>query len=238
MRTKNSIETLLPKEFMKNTDIPTKAKTIMVALISLLLDTKAMDTGVIFASNSKLREMTQLGADSLRDGLRWLQLYGLIERTAGKTWKAGEPKQASEYTINFEKLTQPLKMKSFDDVFAKFMKKPVQEAKIVQEVEPIQEAEEEFEDMIIDEKKLQTSQWMKALEDEEEEETLPRNKKNNWIDVPSFDGCSAAEANNRLNNFYSDLQFMEMAGKISREKGIEMCEEAEARYESHTRKNF
>lgn len=230
MRPKNSIETLLPKEFMKNTDIPTKAKTIMVALISLLLDTKAMDTGVIFASNSKLREMTKLGADSLRDGLRWLQLYGLVDRTAGRTWKAGEPKQASEYTINFERLTQPLQMKTFEDVFAKFMKKPVQEAALVQE------PEETFEDMVIEEEKIEAPQWMKALEDDEEEEALPRNKKNNWIDVPSFDGCSKAEADNRLNNFYSDLQFLEMAGKISREKGSEMCAKAEARYESHTRK--
>ena len=229
MRPKNSIETLLPKEFMKNTDIPTKAKTIMVALISLLLDTKAMDTGVIFASNSKLREMTKLGADSLRDGLRWLQLYGLIDRTAGRTWKAGEPKQASEYTINFENLSKPLQMKTFEDVFAKFMKKPVQEAALVQE------PEEAFEDMVIEEEKIEAPQWIKALEDDEEEEALPRNNRNNnHLEVPSFDGCSAAEANNRLNNFYSDLHFMEMAGKISREKGIEMCEEAEARYESLT----
>lgn len=237
MRTKSSIETLLPKEFTENTDIPTKAKTIMVALISLLLDTKAMDTGVIFASNSKLRQMTQLGTDSFRDGLRWLQLYGLIERTAGKTWKAGEPKQASEYTINFERLTQPLQMKTFEDVFSKFMKKPVQEAKIVQEVEPIQEAEDTFEEMVIEEKKLQAPQWMKVLEEDDEKELSPRNNRsNNHIEVPSFDGCSAAEADNRLNNFYSDLQFLEMAGKISREKGIEMCDEAEARYESYTRK--
>lgn len=236
MRTKNSIETLLPKEFMENTDIPTKAKTIMVALISLLLDTKAIDTGVIFASNTKLREMTKLGADSLRDGLRWLQLYGLIERTAGKTWKAGEPKQASEYTINFEKLTQPFQMKTFEDVFAKFMNKPIQDAKIVQEPEPVQEPEEAFEEMVIEEEKIEAPQWLKALEDDEEEEELPRNKKNNWIDVPSFDGCSKAEADNRLNNFYSDLQFLEMAGKISREKGSEMCAKAEARYESYTRK--
>ena len=228
MRTTNSIETLLPKEFMENTDIPTKAKTIMVALISLLLDTKAMDTGVIFASNSKLREMTKLGADSLRDGLRWLQLYGLVERTAGKTWKAGVPKQASEYTINFEKLTQPLQMKTFEDVFAKFMKKPVQEAKIVQE------PEEAFEDMVIEEEKLETSQWMKALEDDDEEVSPRNNRNNNHLEVPSFDGCSKAEADNRLNNFYSDLQFLEMAGKISREKGSEMCAKAEARYESLT----
>lgn len=229
MRTKNSIETLLPKEFMKNTDIPTKAKTIMVALISLLLDTKAMDTGVIFASNSKLREMTKLGADSLREGLRWLQLYDLIERTAGKTWKAGEPKQASEYTINFENLSKPLQMKTFEDVFAKFMKKPTQETKIVQE------AEEAFENMVIEEEKVEAPQWMKVLEDDDE--VSPRNNRSNsHLEVPSFDGCSKAEADNRLNNFYTDLQFMEMAGKISREKGIEMCDEAEARYESHTRK--
>lgn len=236
MRTTNSIEALLPKEFMKNTDIPTKAKTIMVALISLLLDTKAMDTGVIFASNAKLRQMTQLGTDSLRDGLRWLQLYGLIERTAGKTWKAGETKQASTYTVNFERLTQPLQMKTFEDVFSKFMKKPVQAAKIVQEVALVQEAEEAFEDMVIEEEKVEAPKWMKVLEEDEEEEALPRNKKNNWIDVPSFDGCSKAEADNRLNNFYSDLQFLEMAGKISREKGSEMCAKAEARYESYTRK--
>lgn len=233
MRTKNSIETLLPKEFMKNTDIPTKAKTIMVALISLLLDTKAMDTGVIFASNSKLREMTKLGADSLREGLRWLQLYDLIERTAGKTWKAGEPKQASEYTINFENLSKPLQMKTFEDVFAKFMKKPTQETKIVQE------AEEMFEEMVVDEKKLQTPQWMKALEDDDEEEVSPRsNRSVSHLEVPSFDGCSADEAKNRLDKLYYQIQTMEKEGKITRDEGSQMCDEAEARYESLTIKNF
>lgn len=228
MRTNTSMEAILPKGFMESKEIPTKAKVIMASLLSLLLDTKARDTGIIFASNAKLRQMTQLGTDSLRDGLRWLQLYGLIERTAGKTWKAGETKQASTYTVNFERLTQPLQMKTFEDVFSKFMKKPVQKP------EPVQEPEETFEDMVIEEEKLQTPQWMKVLEDDEEEEALPRNKKNNWIDVPSFDGCSADEANNRLNNFYSDLQFLEMAGKISREKGSEMCAKAEAKYESFT----
>ena len=69
--------------------------------------------------NNKLRELTQLGKSEMMTAIGWLDLFGLVDREAGKAWAKGTKRQASKYTIHFDKLIKPLKQKTFEELFLK-----------------------------------------------------------------------------------------------------------------------
>ena len=121
-----SMMDLLPSNVIETDVLSYTSKKVLAALLELLLHSDANDTGVIYCQNSKLRKMAGVGSTELMRSIRQLVDYELITRKAGSPEKGN----ASEYTINFEKITEPIVKKNFDDLFSKFLKPKIAETPI------------------------------------------------------------------------------------------------------------
>lgn len=106
----------LPQVFLESEAISDAAKKVMAALFHLFVtNEQAQRTGSIVCPNHRLRNITRIGQNQMRDAVNELKEYSLIERKPGKTWEKGKQKEASTYRINFEAIDKPIRRKTFDD---------------------------------------------------------------------------------------------------------------------------
>ena len=106
----------LPHVFLESEAISDAAKKVMAALFHLFVtNEQAQRTGNIVCPNHRLRNITRIGQNQMRDAVNELKEYSLIERKPGKTWEKGKQKEASTYRINFEAIDKPIRRKTFDD---------------------------------------------------------------------------------------------------------------------------
>ena len=115
---KSNVLEQLPTQIIESDELSLAAKKTLGALLLWTENSKALESGIIAVSNSKLCQIGGVGGTSLIDALAELKLYGLIDRRVGTG--LGD---ASEYTIHFERLEEPLKKRSIGERFARFMNK-------------------------------------------------------------------------------------------------------------------
>ena len=103
---------------IKETDVlrlPTKK--VLAALLELLLHSEARDSRVIYCQNNRLRKLSGIGSQELLPSIQQLIDYDLIKRKVGSKDKG----KASEYTINFKRLKEPIVERTFEDLFGEFI---------------------------------------------------------------------------------------------------------------------
>lgn len=106
----------LPSTIKDSDVLRLQSKKVLAALLDLLLHSKARESKVIFCQNSRLRKLSGINSNDLLTSIQQLIDYDLITR------KVGTKKDvASEYTINFKKLKEPIVEKTFDDLFQEFL---------------------------------------------------------------------------------------------------------------------
>lgn len=110
----------LPSNIKETEVLRHNSKKVLAALLELLLHSAAKESRVIYCSNAMLRKLSGMNSNELLQSIEQLVDYDLITRKKGKTWKKGEKKEASEYTVNLKKLKEPLIEKTFDDLFDEF----------------------------------------------------------------------------------------------------------------------
>lgn len=109
--------TYVPEHIAQSDSLSLASKKILEALLNYQFNSKAYDTGKLFINNATLCKLAKVGHSQLMKSIVELKMYSLVDRVQG-----GERGNASEYIIHFEKLKEPLKRKSFDDMFGRFMK--------------------------------------------------------------------------------------------------------------------
>ena len=106
----------VPEHISESSELSLAAKKLLDALINYRFNSKACDTGKIFVSNNTLCKLAKIGHSQLLTSIIELKNYSLLDRVQGS-----EIGNASEYIIHFEKLNEPLKKKSFDEMFGRFI---------------------------------------------------------------------------------------------------------------------
>lgn len=109
--------TYVPEHISESAELSLASKKLLEALLNYQFNSKAYDTGKLFINNATLCKLSKVGHSQLMKSIVELKMYSLVDRVQG-----GERGNASEYIIHFEKLKEPLKRKSFDDMFGRFMK--------------------------------------------------------------------------------------------------------------------
>ena len=109
--------TYVPEHISESAELSLSSKKLLEALLNYQFNSKAYDTGKLFINNATLCKLSKVGHSQLMKSIVELKMYSLVDRVQG-----GERGNASEYIIHFEKLKEPLKRKSFDDMFGRFMK--------------------------------------------------------------------------------------------------------------------
>ena len=107
----------VPEHISESDELSLASKKLLEALLNYQFNSKAYDTGKLFINNKTLCKLSKVGHSQLMKSIVELKMYSLVDRVQG-----GERGNASEYIIHFEKLKEPLKRKSFDDMFGRFMK--------------------------------------------------------------------------------------------------------------------
>lgn len=107
----------VPEHISESAELSLASKKLLEALLNYQFNSKAYDTGKLFINNKTLCKLSKVGHSQLMKSIVELKMYSLVDRVQG-----GERGNASEYIIHFEKLKEPLKRKSFDDMFGRFMK--------------------------------------------------------------------------------------------------------------------
>lgn len=108
--------TYVPEHISESDELSLASKKLLEALLNYQFNSKAYDTGKLFINNKTLCKLSKVGHSQLMKSIVELKMYSLVDRVQG-----GERGNASEYIIHFEKLKEPLKRKSFDDMFGRFM---------------------------------------------------------------------------------------------------------------------
>ena len=116
MKTIEEMMERLPSSIKETDILKLSTKKVLAALLDRLIHSEAKDTGIIYCNNRTLRRMAGVGSNVLIDSLYELGDYGLVERRRGTG--VGD---ASEYVINFSELVKPIKEKSFEDLYGKFL---------------------------------------------------------------------------------------------------------------------
>lgn len=106
----------VPEHISESSELSLSAKKLLDALINYRFNSKACETGKIFVSNNTLCKLAKIGHSQLLKSIIELKNYSLLDRVQGS-----EIGNASEYVIHFEKLNEPLKKKSFDEMFGRFI---------------------------------------------------------------------------------------------------------------------
>lgn len=109
--------TYVPEHISESDELSLASKKLLEALLNYQFNSKAYDSGKLFINNATLCKLSKVGHSQLMKSIVELKMYSLVDRVQG-----GERGNASEYIIHFEKLKEPLKRKSFDDMFGRFMK--------------------------------------------------------------------------------------------------------------------
>lgn len=108
--------TYVPEHISESSELSLASKKLLEALLNYQFNSKAYNTGKLFINNATLCKLSKVGHSQLMKSIVELKMYSLVDRVQG-----GERGNASEYIIHFEKLKEPLKRKSFDDMFGRFM---------------------------------------------------------------------------------------------------------------------
>lgn len=116
MKTIEEMMEKLPSNIKETDLLKLSTKKVLAALLDRLIHSEAKDTGIIYCNNRTLRRMAGVGSNVLIDSLYELGDYGLVERRRGTG--VGD---ASEYVIDFSELVKPIKEKSFEDLYGKFL---------------------------------------------------------------------------------------------------------------------
>ena len=116
MKTIEEMMERLPSSIKETDLLKLSTKKVLAALLDRLIHSEAKDTGIIYCNNRTLRRMAGVGSNVLIDSLYELGDYGLVERRRGTG--VGD---ASEYVIDFSELVKPIKEKSFEDLYGKFL---------------------------------------------------------------------------------------------------------------------
>lgn len=114
---KQQLFEMLPDTIVDATELSDDAKKVLAALLVWAENSKAVETGIIAINDEKLAKIACIRKEKLKDIFVQLRLYDLVERKVGTGRGV-----ASEYDINFDKLEQPLKKRSFSERFARFKK--------------------------------------------------------------------------------------------------------------------
>lgn len=121
---KLEMETLLPSNIKDSELLQESSKKVLTVIINYIkLNEVARKNGFLAISNSKLRESAQISMEDMFRGITELQDFGLISRTKGSFRKEGEKPIASTYTVNWNKLSEPLKRPSAEDFIRSMMEK-------------------------------------------------------------------------------------------------------------------
>lgn len=121
---KLEMETLLPSNIKDSELLQEYSKKVLTVIINYIkLNEVARKNGFLAISNSKLRESAQISMEDMFRGITELQDFGLISRTKGSFRKEGEKPIASTYTVNWNKLSEPLKRPSAEDFIRSMMEK-------------------------------------------------------------------------------------------------------------------
>ena len=108
--------TYVPEHIYESSELSLASKKLLEALLNYQFNSKAYNTGKLFINNATLCKLSKVGHSQLMKSIVELKMYSLVDRVQG-----GERGNASEYIIHFVKLKEPLKRKSFDDMFGRFM---------------------------------------------------------------------------------------------------------------------
>ena len=108
--------TYVPEHISESEELSLASKKLLEALLNYQFNSKAYNTGKLFINNATLCKLSKVGHSQLMKSIVELKMYSLVDRVQG-----GERGNASEYIIHFVKLKEPLKRKSFDDMFGRFM---------------------------------------------------------------------------------------------------------------------
>ena len=109
----------VPKHIADSDELSQSAKKLLDGLLNYAMNSVAKKTGRIFVSNPCICRISKIKLKELLFAVDELKRYSLIDRIQGT-----ELGSASEYIINFEKLTEPLKRKSFEEFFKELFEKP------------------------------------------------------------------------------------------------------------------
>lgn len=109
----------IPTHIAESEKLSQSAKKLLDGLLNYSVNSVANKTGRIFISNQNLCKIARIKSKDLLYSYGQLNMYSLVKRITGR-----ELGEASEYIINFEKLKEPLKRKSFDELFDRFINKP------------------------------------------------------------------------------------------------------------------
>lgn len=102
---------------VKDSDLSKNAKKVLATIINYhLVNDKVRTTGFLAINNENLRQSAGIGKEYLRAAVQELIECRLIERKAGRKWKEGEPRTASEYRLVKENLTKPIRKPTSDDL--------------------------------------------------------------------------------------------------------------------------
>ena len=115
---------VLPKT-VKDSDLSINAKKVLATIINYyLVRDKVRTTGFLAISNEDLRKSVGIGKEYLESAVQELKECRLVERKAGKKWKAGEKSMASEYRLVKENLTKPIHKPTSDDLLEMLFSTP------------------------------------------------------------------------------------------------------------------
>lgn len=106
--------TYVPEQIVQSEELSLASKKILEALLDYLDNSQASTTRRIFINNKTLCRLAQVGHSVMFNALKELKQYSLVDRIQGK-----DKGTASEYIIHFDKLEEPLRKKTFHELFAK-----------------------------------------------------------------------------------------------------------------------
>jgi hypothetical protein len=110
---------------VKDSDLSKNAKKVLATIINYhLVNDKVRATGFLAINNENLRQSAGIGKEYLRAAVQELIECRLIERKAGRKWKEGEPRTASEYRLVKENLTKPIHKPTSDDLLEMLFSTP------------------------------------------------------------------------------------------------------------------
>lgn len=118
----------LPANVKESTVLSEESKKVLAALMNYSVNSEAMDTGIIYIGNERLRKLSGINKNSLLPAILGLVNCNIITREKGKPRVEGERSIASKYTINHEALEHPIKRLTFEEIIKLRSSKNIEKA--------------------------------------------------------------------------------------------------------------
>lgn len=115
---------LLPSNLKDSDLLSLEAKKVLSALLYWYENTEARNTGRVFVSNNELCKIAGVSKTTIQNVAAFeFNKYALVRKIAGKPKASrNDIGQATEWIINWSRLTQPLKELSFEERFSDRLK--------------------------------------------------------------------------------------------------------------------